>query len=175
MVQQVPMSAFDHTSGFLHLGVPISQPQSTTFASKSISARLAKVQKLYGALEGFPSAHIQYTLLRSCLDACRVGDLLRSIPLGTGDASVQQCSLALRQALAHCIGSPTDDHQWAQATLPIRHGGLGLRDPVLIRTPARLSAIIGFVTGAQGSVPLLSDTTMIPPTLQQHFLQRRLS
>ena len=46
--------------------------------------------------------------------------------------------------LNRVMGSPCSDSQWAQATLAIRCGGLGLMDPVDQRPAARVSGLIHF-------------------------------
>ena len=164
LLSKVSPVPFTPGSGITHLGSPVCHPASWDYASSVVLDRLARCQGVYRALENLPEAHIQYCLLRSTMDACRFNDLLRSIPLGIADSAFTSASLALRSAFETCLGSVVSPDQWAQVCLPIRMGGLGLRDPISIRAAARVPTIVSYCCHALSAVPFLeSDPTPLPP------------
>lgn len=59
-----------------------------------------------------------------------------------GDAP-QKLSDALRTAVEDLVGCGFSDTAWQQATLPLRHGGLGIRDPIQTQPAARMAALVG--------------------------------
>ena len=63
--------------GFKVLGAPLDPPGKGAQTAAVWLTRLQGMARLLRALEQFPQLHIQYTLLRACLDACKVTDLLR--------------------------------------------------------------------------------------------------
>ena len=42
------------------------------------------------------------------------------------------------------LGTPMTEEQWIQATLPLHHGGLGIKDPLVVVTHARIAAILTY-------------------------------
>ena len=134
----------------LVLGVPVTHPGGTEFGEQAWEKRVKKALNTIEVLGHLPQSHIQYTLLRFCLSACKVNDLLRACPVQMGEQSCQRLSLGLRQCLNNILGASLTDLQWAQCTLPVRLGGLGIRDPLVERPAARLSGILDFLqkTGA---------------------------
>ena len=133
---------------------------ASTFAEGVWCERVEKVQKLCDALLLLPQAHIQYVLLRSCLDAARVNDLLRAAPVTQARSTCARFSALLRDTFSAIVGSPVTDVQWPQATLAIRHGGLGLHDPVTQRLPARIGCSLDY---ARRAGPILQLPTELPP------------
>ena len=59
-----------------------------------------------------------------------------------GDAP-QKLSDALRTGVEDLVGCGFSDTAWQQATLPLRHGGLGIRDPIQTQPAARMAALVG--------------------------------
>jgi len=68
--------------------------------------------------------------------ACRVNDLLRESSLRYGEEAVRGISALLRSTLGVVVGGLMLGAQWSQASLPVRSGGLGVRDPVEERLTA---------------------------------------
>jgi hypothetical protein len=61
-------------------------------------------------------------------------------------SQLARCRSTLENTLGDIIGSGrVSERQWAQATLPLRLGGLGIKDPMQTVAPARVAAILGFV------------------------------
>ncbi len=78
-------------SGIKVLGVPVTYPGTTVYADRVWDARVAKVHKTLQVLEHLPESHIQYTLLKYCLSACKVNDLLRASLSHTPRRPVRTC------------------------------------------------------------------------------------
>jgi hypothetical protein len=139
----IPVMPFVENSGITLLGVPVDFPGSAHRTGAHWAATVEKAKVLLDRLRLFPDSQIQHALLRYCLDACRVMHLLRStIILRAGDAP-QALGNALRQAAEDLVGMGVADITWSQITLPLRHGGLGIRDPMLVQPAARLAALVG--------------------------------
>ena len=51
---------------------------------------------------------------------------------------------ALQTAVSDIVGSGVTFTAWEQATLPIRHGGLGIKDPSYLRPLARVAALANY-------------------------------
>ena len=107
--------------------------------------RLQKVEQATNVLQVLPQAHLQFTLLRFCLHACRVNDLLRACPIGMAKPEVLRFSKVIQGTLEGMMGVSLTPAQWSQATLAIRCGGLGIGDPVRLRAAARLSGLVNFL------------------------------
>ena len=61
-------------------------------------------------------------------------------------------SVIVRKALEEILGSPLPDICFLLACLPVRKGGLGIRDPALVLGPAFIASNFGFA-GSQGELP----------------------
>ena len=66
---------------------------------------------------------------------------MHSTLLGTGLGPIQNLSEALQQTAIGFMWCGVTVNAWQQATLPIRLGGLGIKDPVSIRPFARIAAL----------------------------------
>ena len=118
--------------------------------------------KTLTVLQQVPDCQLQYTLLRSCLDACKVNHLLRATPFPQATAAVAGCTTAIRGTLESLINRPLTDPQWQQAALPVRYGGLGIGDPMLTRPFARISAMLDFLTRGQVTLGLPFGLDLTP-------------
>ena len=67
-------------------------------------------------------------LLRSCLSLCKLNHLLRTTPPAVAQIQLERFDSGQRQCLQMILGSSISDQSWIQATLPMRMGGLGLRE-----------------------------------------------
>ena len=107
---------------------------------------------MLGRLRQLPDGQRQHGLLGHCLDACKVNHLLRTTHMSRGKAPVESFSGSLRKDASEGVGASFDARAWEQATLPIIHGGLGIRDPVTTREEARIAALTGLTVNAEGAV-----------------------
>ena len=139
----IPVLPFVPNSGITLLGVPIDFPGSSKRTESHWSTTVDKAILLLDRLRLLPDGQIQHALLRYCLDACRVVHLQRStVAVRSGD-SPKRLRDALRRAAEDLMGIGFSDATWSQVTLPMRHGGLGIRDPVHTQPAARIAALAG--------------------------------
>ena len=151
----IPGMLFTPGSGTRVLGIPVEHPDSHTFRAAFLDERCQQMEAacdLVGQL-GDPAAQLH--LLRHCLDACKVSFLLRGMDTSSCSHQLARCRTTLQNTLGDIIGcGRVSDQQWTQASLPLRLGGLGIKDPMQTVAPARVAAILGFVeSGSQMGLP----------------------
>ena len=151
-------------SGIRVLGVPVEHPaEDGTFTRALFSKAVDKLESMCSVLTRLPAAHVQYTLLRYCLDGCRLNFLTRCSSARHIPSLVERADNVLRQTLGDILGTPLTDKQWAQARLPQRHGGLGIGSPVDLATPGRLATIVDYALRAQKTLLLQPEFPLVPP------------
>ena len=87
----------------------------------------------------------------------KVVHLLCSLPGPTAASLANRCSSQLRFSLAAIVGACLSDEAWDLARLPVRYGGTGISDPVLLRLPACIASLLSAAfsgANALGSTPL---------------------
>ena len=77
--------------------------------------------------------------------------LLRALPFEFGDQLAKDCQLKLSNAFGQLLGVRPSAQQWALASLPIKHGGLGLLDPVRVAAPAHVSSFLSSSMAVSGN------------------------
>ena len=92
------------------------------------SWREEKVQDIVQLLPLLKDPHSEFVLLRSCLSLPKIMFMLRAV--NTTAHQLSEFDSIIRGALSHIFCSPLTDEQWAQASLPVAMGGLGLRSAV---------------------------------------------
>ena len=160
----IPVVPFVENSGITLLGVPIDFPGSSHHTADHWASTVAKTKTLLDRLRLFPESQIQHVLLRYCLDACRVTHLQRSTSISKAKDAPQHLCDALRVAAEDLVGMGMSDITWTQVTLPMRHGGLGIRDPIQTQPAARLSALIGLQMFGKDRVGVPEDAISHSPT-----------
>ena len=167
-LRHVPVTAWKKGSGIKVLGIPVCCPEdgpegrADAFAKKVWRERVDKASRAMKVLGTFPESHVQYTLLRQCLSACKVNDLLRACPIDEAREECGEMSWQMRRTMGTIAGAPLSESQWEQATLAIRCGGLGINDPVEQRPAARLSGITSFLQQGPRFLGLTMDDDMVP-------------
>ena len=142
----IPKVPFTPGSGIKVLGVPVVHPEDDSFGSQCWNDRVKEVRKACSILSQLPDSHVQFTLLRFCLSACKVNDLLRATPLNMATRECSLFSRILRDTFGLISGCMVSDVQWRQCCLSIRCGGLGVADPSTTRIPARLASIVDWMS-----------------------------
>ena len=169
-IRAVPIVRFADGQGITVLGCPVDSPkpvqrqaaggQHTELAwTKAVD----ETALLLSRLRLLPEGQLQHTLLRHCLDACKVNHMLRTTPCTTGQSAVGTLSDHIRRILEDIVGCPLSTSAWAQATMPITKGGMGVRDPVQVRPAARMAALVAFTSFASCRVGLPSELIVLPP------------
>jgi hypothetical protein len=173
-LHKVTLVPYRPDTGIKALGVPVCHPTAladSPFARKIWAKRYTEIRRKCEALVLLPHAQIQLTLLRCCLDAKKVNDLLRTTPLDQAGDVASNIGRVLRDTFSCIVGTPVSDRQWDQASLPARFGGLGIQDPTRIRPAARLAGLMDFIRRARGVLGLPATFPQVPsdfsPTLTQ--------
>jgi hypothetical protein len=127
-----------HHSQLTLLGSPIGfSPEQL---SSPLKAKLDQLETLSGSIKGLATHH-QLHLLRNCLLIPKLLFTLRSSPTFQSPEALAEIDTAIKQILAATMNQDWSDSAWTQASLPTRHGGLGIRAPSQLALPAFLSSI----------------------------------
>lgn len=116
--------------------------------------------------------HSALFLLKSCLSMPKLVYLLRCSPTWKANSQLEKFDNTLREALEAILNVKLDDTTWAQASLPVPRGGLGVRSARDLSVPAFLASVTGTadlvseILEAASSVPInASSDSLSPPTL----------
>ena len=108
------------------LGSPIFGTED--WIAKSVNNKVEKILSMQAHLDDLDDPQVELHLLRSCLSQCKLNSLLRTLPSDLAPEAFKRFDAGLRHSLETITHSSLDDQTWKQATLPIRLGGLGLRE-----------------------------------------------
>ncbi len=125
------------TDGFQLLGAPIG---SSSFIPPFIQSKVQDCKRLWEALQFLDDPQTALLLLRMCLAFCKIAYLLRTTPLHTFNWS--QYDNGIRSSLDQILGTTLSDPAWMQATLPLKHGGLGLLSPARLAQSAFVGSLL---------------------------------
>ena len=155
LLRQITQKEYSPTSGITFLGNPVSHPQDTGhFADLIWQDKVNQFQKSLDLLRQIPDSQLQFTLLRFSMDACRVNHLLRGANYQHSVEGAQTASKLIRTTLNTILDTTMTDTQWSQATLPIRRGGLGIRDPQRLHPLARIASLCDFALRGRNELSL---------------------
>ena len=104
----------------------------------ALSSRCSELNTAEGRLS-LISAHDALLLLKSSLSTPKLLHLLRSSPC-TGHSALSIIDDSLRRCVSHITNCNLTDDQWAQASLPVKAGGLGVRRATHLAPSAYLAA-----------------------------------
>ena len=152
--------------GVEFLGSPVFG--SEEYYCGHIAKRVDKVLQCQEKLLDMDDPQIQLLLLRSCLSSCKINNLLRTVPPNKGIQQLAKFDSNLRVCLDAIIRCSTSDMSWLQASLPVRQGGLGLREAVRMSS----SAFIGSCNSVRSLCSRLLPTT---PLLEESVLNSNYS
>lgn len=131
-------------TNFTLLGAPIF-PEAIP---RILDAKKLDIVKSQERLKNL-SAHVALTLFRSCLSMPKLTYTLRTSPIWLYPVEAQELDDTIRYTLEELLNVSLDDNQWQQAALPIRHGGLGIRQ-------IRDTGLPAFLASAHGVVELVT-------------------
>ena len=113
--------------GIVVLGAPVGY---NAFVKEKLESRVEKVREVVQLLPLLQDPHTEFVLLRSCLSLPKIMFMLRAVNTLDYQEPLIEFDSIIRGALSHLLGSPLTDIQWAQASLPVAMGGVGLRSAV---------------------------------------------
>ena len=108
------------------LGSPIVGTRD--YFDEFFKQRVDHILHCQSKLSDLDDPQIEMHLLRSCLSLCKLNHLLRTTPPAVAQIQLERFDSGQRQCLQMILGSSISDQSWIQATLPMRMGGLGLRE-----------------------------------------------
>jgi hypothetical protein len=120
------------------LGSPILEESFPSFLENkiqnfnSVSERLLQI-----------NAHTAYTIIRFCLFVPKFTYILRCSHLWKHPGLLSSLDKIIKDTISAVLNIKLDERSWIQASLPIRHGGLGIRKMADIALPAYLSSVHG--------------------------------
>ncbi|KAI5642071.1 hypothetical protein NE865_05763 [Phthorimaea operculella] len=112
------------------------------------------------------SAHVALILLRSCLSLPKLTYTIRTCPTWMFPQDTTAIDEVIKTSLEEVLNISLSDREWQQASLPVRHGGLGVRrvqdtGPAAFLASAngvlKLVTQILSVNGAGFSIPFASE------------------
>ena len=138
------------SNGFELLGAPIGD---TEFSVKVLDKRISKATKCLEKLPLLDDPQLSLGITRTCLAAPKLTYSLRTQPPSQPvAASLQVFDELLRDALSVIVGSPVPDLAWSQSSLPIKDGGLGVRQardqhiPAFLGSSCQSAHLVSFLT-----------------------------
>jgi len=123
----------DHAS---LLGAPLSKGPAMDAA---LEKKFSELHKATNRLTILP-AHDALTILKSSCSTSKLLYILRTSPCN-GHSMLSKIDELNRSTLTKIVNVNFNDRQWSQATLPVRNGGLGLRNTMDLAFPAFLSSV----------------------------------
>jgi hypothetical protein len=119
-----------------------------------------KVDQIQLLVERLPTlqAHTALFLLKNCLSIPKMIYLIRCSPTFKEPQLLIQFDSIMRSALEQITNVTLDDDAWAQASLPVSRGGLGIRSAIDLSVPAFLASVFytsGLVSSILRSVPYI--------------------
>ena len=170
-LQDVPRVPWSPGSGLRVLGLPIEHPSSTSFRQHQLHQVVSHLQDACSLLGHLGDPQVQHLLLRYCLDACRVMHMLRGMDCTALLLEVGTASACVRSCLGDALGCrKLSDTEWAQCTLPLRFGGLGIKDPLTLLPVARLAASLCFLERGR-TLCFPEDVLCMPADWKVHVQQ----
>ena len=164
----IPVTPYLPNTGIKVLGGPVQHPRSNGQHARDLfDKKVGSLGKMLDALKALPQAHLQFSLLKGSLDGCRLSFLTRMCPTQHITAGCQKASSLLRTTLGEILGEQPTNAQWQQATLPVRLGGMGIKDPMYFAEGARMASISTFLRLARSHLDLPSDLQLHSPEMSQ--------
>ena len=104
----------------------LGSPLTDEAVPRCLEEKLAELQRLTERLS-LIDAHPALMLLKSCFALPKLLYVLRTSAAYKFPELLQRFDLAIRDGLSAICNVDLTDDAWAQARLPVRHGGLGIR------------------------------------------------
>jgi hypothetical protein len=146
------------TSGVRVLGTPVGR---SPFVRAELAQVYAKLEAALDKLQCLGDPQAASHLLRCCLGAAKVVHLLRTASYTECAAFAKKVRALLKSAWGTVIGATLTEAHWSLASLPVRLGGFGASDPVIIHPQAAVASFLSAASGRAG-LPL----TRLDPDLR---------
>ena len=138
--EDFPLRPIVDTKMWSYLGAPLVSPEAACVSSAKTRSLQVNSQLAIMA-QDFPMEAL--VLARGSAGACRVSHISGACNSSQlEDGLLVPCSQSLRNTLESILAVKIDGKVWNQATLPMRMGGLGLRDPLTEGAPTRFATLL---------------------------------
>ena len=112
---------------------------SSEGVEEALRAKEAQLREVIPRLTK-PGSHEAFYLLKSCFAIPRLQYLLRCTP-AFASSTLEDLAVTVKDALSSILNIQLGDEAWSQASLPIRWGGLGVRNVAPLAVSAFLSSL----------------------------------
>ncbi|CAL1143640.1 unnamed protein product [Cladocopium goreaui] len=130
------------------LGAPIGDSEYCPQAT--LSDKVQKAGKVLDALGELDNPQVSLQLLRHCASFTKLVHNMRTTPAGLHSAALVAFDGKVRACLESIGCFPVPDRIWQQATLGVKHGGLGLRQCAVHATAAYLASVASTQEACRG-------------------------
>ena len=141
------------------LGSPLAEDgiqASTDIASGTIHTLCDRIREL--------DTHTATFFLAHFISAPRLQYLLRSSPIYTKEAALQEIDDTVKSTLTDVCNVQLDSASWTQASLPMRYGGLGVRSVARLALPCYIASLNAAAPLIASIVPFMDSSA--PSALQ---------
>jgi len=118
----------------------LGAPLTVDALPAALDAKVAQIRRLADRLPLLKS-HAALFLLKNCLSMPKMVYLLRCVPSWKAPIQLASFDSVMREALESISNGAIDDSAWAQASLPVARGGLGIRSAQQLSVPAFLASV----------------------------------
>ncbi len=101
---------------------------SSEYCTDALIKTCVKAKHLLSQIEAMGDAQTALLLARNCAGFCKVAYSMRTVPPLAHAKALGEFGGVIRHSLTQIAGADVDDRGWAQAALPMKAGGLGLRE-----------------------------------------------
>jgi hypothetical protein len=145
LVAESPIPTMEWETPKVVLGTPFGSKEAQR---QFLGEIRGKHHFLLQQLGRFPDPQVAVQLLRHCLGAQKINHLLRVLWSEDVTMFAEETAHDIRLTLNTVLGSCLPDSAWLQSSLPIRHGGLGLQNPIITYPAAFVSSSLAECSGA---------------------------
>ena len=134
----------------------LGSPLGTEGVDEALKAKSQELNEISPRLAKL-SSHEAFYLLKASFGMPRLLYLMRSAPT-FGSSDLPPLSSRIRELLSGTLNVQLEDDAWAQASLPVRWGGLGVRDVVGVSASAFLSSRAATASLVERILPLTATS-----------------
>ena len=119
----------------------LGSPLTLAAIPQALQAKKEELERLIDFL-GHIDAHSAFSLLKNCFSIPKLQYILRTSQAYTEEDILQEIDNTIRDAVTSITNVDLQQQAWAQASLPVNLGGLGIRKATDIALPAFISSFI---------------------------------
>ena len=121
--------------------VILGSPIAAQGVQKELNSKLTALKKMISRLN-IIDPHQAFVLLKNSFAIPKLTYILRSSPAYQQKELLKDFDTAIRDSMSSIANIDFTDEAWTQASLPVRHGGLGIRKSGDIALPGYISSAL---------------------------------